>query len=82
MIAEQFAFHEFFKNIDENKRAALIYQLQRSQNLENLKRQQEREQLKNEIIDEILKRINIEVDIAEAVQKIEELNKSIENLGM
>ena len=41
----------------------------------------EREKMVNEIVNEVLSRLSISADTTEAIQKIEQLSNTIQNLG-
>lgn len=73
-------YNETNKNLDNDTRAALNYQFQKSIFLEALKKQSEYEKVKREIVEEVLSRIAIDADTTDAIKKIKELKHELDNL--
>ena len=74
-------FENFLKGMDKEMQAQLRYWYTHSMMLDEINRKKEYEQLKQEIIEEVLARISVSVDITEAVAQIKKLQDEIDKLG-
>ena len=67
--------------MDSKLQAQLRFLYERDRILSEYQDRQEREQFKEEVAEYVISRIKATVDVSEIIQKIDELNKTIENLG-
>ena len=74
-------FENFLKGMDKEMQAQLRYWYTHSMMLDEINRKKEYEQLKQEIIEEVLARISITADVAEAIAQIKKLQDEINKLG-
>ena len=73
-------FRNMISGFESNLQAQLNYQYTHNKMLNELERRQEIERMKKEIVEEVLSRISIMFETGEAIQKINALNKAIEQL--
>lgn len=73
-------FSEFLKGFNQKSQELLRLEAVHRQMIERFNQSKEREKLKAEIKAEILRDIEITVDAEEVIQKIEKLEKALEEL--
>lgn len=73
-------FRNMISGFESKLQAQLNYQYTHNKMLNELERRQEIERMKKEIVEEVLSRISIMFETGEAIQKINALNKAIEQL--
>ena len=73
-------FDALIEQYDKDKQATLKMMYLRCVQAEEARQRQEREKLKREIVAEVLQQISVSADTKEAVLKIEELQKILNNL--
>jgi DNA-binding winged helix-turn-helix (wHTH) protein len=49
--------------------------------LERFEREREMQKLKEEIVQEVLSRISVSIDVSDVIEEIEELRRAIDSLG-
>lgn len=74
-------FNYLINGMDSKLQAQLRFLYERDRILSEHQDRQEREQFKEEVAEYVISRIKATVDVSEIIQKIDELNKAIENLG-
>ena len=74
-------FNYLINGMDSKLQAQLRFLYERDRILSEYQDRQEREQFKEEVAEYVISRIKATVDVSEIIQKIDELNKTIENLG-
>ena len=74
-------FNYLINGMDSKLQAQLRFLYERDRILSEYQDRQEREQFKEEVAEYVISRIKATVDVSEIIQKIDELNKAIENLG-
>ena len=78
---EQDLFRHFISGMDEKMQAQLNHMYARNSLFNEIERRQEMERMKKEITEDVLSRISIMFETGEALNKINALNKAIEQLG-
>ena len=74
-------FNYLINGMDSKLQAQLRFLYERDRILSEYQDRQEREQFKEEVAEYVISRIKATVDVSEIIQKIDELNETIENLG-
>ena len=78
---EQDLFNYFISGMEEGMQAQLRYLYSRNSMLNEYQRRQEMEKMKKEITEDVLSRISIMFETGEALEKVNALNKAINQLG-
>ena len=78
---EQDLFNYFISGMDKEMQAQLRFMYSRNSLYNEIERRQQIETLKKEITEDVLSRISIMFETGEALNKINALNKAIEQLG-
>lgn len=74
-------FNYFISGMEKEMQAQLRYMYTRNNMLNEYERRQEMERMKKEITEDVLSRISIMFETGEALNKVNALNKAIEQLG-
>ena len=74
-------FEHFLQGMDKELQAQLRYIFTHQMIQQEYQRKQEYERMKREIIEEVLNRIQVSVDISDVISKIKELRDEIDKLG-
>lgn len=74
-------FEHFIKGMDRELQAQMRYWFTHQMMMDEIERKRELEQLKKEIIEEVLSRISITIDVVDAIKQIKELKDEIDKLG-
>lgn len=74
-------FNQFISGMDKEMQAQLRYFFNHQMMIDKINSKREREQLKQEIVDEVLARIYLTIDVSEVIEKIKELQDEINKLG-
>ena len=74
-------FNYFISGMEESMQAQLRYMYSRNSMLNEYQRRQEMERMKKEITEDVLSRISIMFETGEALEKVNALNKAINQLG-
>ncbi len=78
---EKDLFNYLISGMEDGMQAQLRYMYSRNSMLNEYERRQEIERMKKEITEDVLSRISIMFETGEALNKINALNKAIEQLG-
>ena len=74
-------FNYFISGMEKEMQAQLRYMYTRNNLLNEYEHRQEMERMKKEVTEDVLSRISIMFETGEALNKINALNKAIEQLG-
>lgn len=74
-------FNYFISGMEKEMQAQLRYMYTRNNLLNEYEHRQEMERMKKEVTEDVLSRISIMFETGEALNKINTLNKAIEQLG-
>lgn len=74
-------FNYFISGMEKEMQAQLRYMYTRNNMLNEYEHRQEIERMKKEITEDVLSRISIMFETGEALNKVNALNKAIEQLG-
>lgn len=74
-------FDEIIKALQKSGDVTLAYYFQHEQMMNELRQRQMYEQMVHDAANEVLSRLSATADVTEIFDKIEGLNKAIENLG-
>ena len=59
----------------------MAFEFQRMLMLERYEHEREMKKLKEEIVQEVLSRISVSIDVSDVIEEIEELRRAIDSLG-
>ena len=74
-------FNHFLQGMDTKLQAQLAFEFQRMLMLERYEHEREMKKLKEEIVQEVLARISVSIDVSDVIEEIEELRRAIDSLG-
>lgn len=74
-------FNHFIQGMDTKLQAQLAFEFQRMLMLERYEHEREMKKLKEEIVQEVLARISVSIDVSDVIEEIEELRRAIDSLG-
>ena len=74
-------FNHFTSGMESKMQAYLSLEFKRMLMLERFEREREMQKLKEEIVQEVLSRISVSIDVSDVIEEIEELRRAIDSLG-
>ena len=77
---ERTLFDHFTSGLESKLQTQLSYEFQRHLMLSEYERQQEMKRMKEEIIQEVLARISVTIDVSEVLEEIEAIRKALDSL--
>lgn len=77
---ERTLFNHFTSGLESKLQAQLSYEFQRHLMLSEYERAQEMKKMKEEIIQEVLSRISVTIDVSEVLEEIESIRKALDSL--